>query len=167
MGVPQRQFCTGTDEASTRHRVGKQLWRIQRRCGYLGVLPDEAARWQLVFSQRPISSLHPFPLSLLHLWHFYSIPLRVKSCLEQIHLQDFPVHIVTDLSVYTISCQPVFLQTTFQSSTCFLRPRSRNQTGKDRSRACLPAPRPLKKPNFPPSSSRPMMQSLKKSRKAL
>ena len=68
----------------------------------LAFSPDEFACWQLVFLQRPVPSLHPFPLPLLRFWHLHSLPLRVESCFKQIHLQDFAVDIVTDLSIYTI-----------------------------------------------------------------
>lgn len=87
-----------------KRRVGKKLCGFQwRKHGRLGFSPDESACWQLVFLQRPVSSLHPFPLPLLRIWHRQSLPLCVESCLEQIHLQDFAVDIVTDLSICTIS----------------------------------------------------------------
>ena len=63
---------------------------------------DEFARWQLVFLQRPVPSPHPFPLAVLHLWNLQGIPLCVQSRFEQIHLYNFPVDIVTDLSIYNI-----------------------------------------------------------------
>ena len=89
----------------------KALPNPRAKHGYLGLLPDKFACWQLVFPQRPVPSPDPFPLPLLHFWHLHGIPHGVKSCFEQIHLQDFPVDVITDLSIYIISSQPVYLET--------------------------------------------------------
>lgn len=133
-----------------------------------GLLPDELACWQLIFPQRPVPPLHTFPLPLVHLWHLHSSPLCVKSCFIQIHLQDFPIDIVTDLSICPILSQRVWVALKIEHCKASVsRPKWRHFSRMNRSKACLPAPSPLKKPNFPPSSSRPMIQSLKKSRKAL
>ena len=59
--------------------------RAGAKYGLLGISSDELACRKLIFFQRPVAPLHPFPLLLLHLWYLQTFPFRVESCFEEVH----------------------------------------------------------------------------------
>ena len=74
-------MISGVPEVAVSRKLCQIQWRSTTAFGFR-FSPDELASWQLVFPQCPVSSLYPFPLPLLRLWHLHGLPLGVKSCLE-------------------------------------------------------------------------------------